>query len=99
MSSLVHFFGKKVDGKLGRFFGSYSEEEFETIMNKLDGTLPKDFVAWHMDWDEVDKGSKRIDEMKKIPLITEFSPFVITGETYADAEKALLRAKEREALE
>src|SRR5690606_15009485 len=95
-----HFIGMELENKqMGRFFGGWNDEEFNHIMNKLGGTLPKGFKVWHISEEEIERNSKRVQALKKLPYILEFNPFTITGEGYADAEKYLLRAKEREELE
>jgi hypothetical protein len=100
MKEMTHFIGKKDnDGTMGRFFGSLDEEEFEALMEKLDGQLPKGFVAWHISNEEIRTGSKRIDLLKKLPLYMEFNCFVHSGEVYADIEKALIKAKKNEIEE
>jgi hypothetical protein len=97
----LHFIGVKdlKTGKRGRFFGSYDDKEFESLMEELGGNFPKNYFAWHIEQEEIDKGSKRIDEIKKLPLVMAFNPFVITGETHADAREFLLRAKRDEDWE
>lgn len=94
MTEVLHFFGKRFEGgKIARFFNDYNDEAFDAVMEKLDGNLPQGFLAWHIPQSELDKGSKRIDKMKELPLIVQDTYF---GEQYVDAVKALLQAKDEE---
>lgn len=93
----LHFIGAKdAKGNRGRFFGSYDEKEFETMMNELNWKIPKNYVVYHLEEAEIEKGSKRVDVLKKLPFIMAFNPFSVTGETYADAKEFMKRALREE---
>lgn len=65
----VHYFGKKMDGKLARFFGSFSDDEFEALIQENGLELPKGWKAWHFDDHENITNSKRVQAFAKLPEI------------------------------
>ena len=94
-----HIITRTVDSVRGRYFGSLTDEEFDSLMEKNGNELPKGFAVYHIPQEEIDKGSKRVKELSELGLITTFSPFVEGGEAYASPLVQMLRAKNEEVLE
>ncbi|WP_163860367.1 hypothetical protein [Paenibacillus elgii] len=65
----VHYFGMKIDGKRCRFFGRFSDDEFEAAVKQVGGELPKKWVAWHFNDGEDISNSKRVQAFAQIPEI------------------------------
>lgn len=65
----VHYFGKKIDGTMARFFGNFSDDEFEEIIQQIGGILPKEWKAWHFEENEDITNSKRVQAFAKLPEI------------------------------
>lgn len=75
-----HIFGRRIDGKLGRFVGEYDDEKFQELTK--DG-LPAGWVAWHFEEGETYDNSKRARAVAKVPVIVDFFGY------WADAEQEL----------
>lgn len=66
-----HFFGKMIDGVLGRFRPEFSDEEFEAAIAHNGGYLPQGWKAWHLEDNEVVTNSKRVQALSKRPEIRD----------------------------
>lgn len=97
MNTTVHIIGKRFEeGKIGRFSSEFTDEQFDLLLNEIGGTLPQGFLAWHIALSELEKGSKRLERLKRYPVVTKFHPFADGGSTYANPLEELLSAKRRE---
>lgn len=43
-------------GLRGRFFGSYNDKDFETLLKEINGKLPKNYIIYHLDDSKIKKG-------------------------------------------
>ncbi|MEK4983570.1 hypothetical protein [Bacillus sp. FSL K6-6540] len=80
-----HYLGKRVEGVIGRFWPSFTDEEFETLLERIGGQLPRGWVAWHFEEGETIKNSKRVQIVGMRPLIKLNSP--VYGLTHPTKEK------------
>jgi len=81
----VHYLGKRIDGKIGRFGARFTDDEFEALVKRIGGYLPKGWVAWHFNEGETAHTSKRVQQVAKCPLILWESPMY--GRTHPSKEK------------
>lgn len=67
-----HIFCKKfLPGEQVRFAKIYTDQEFDAIMQRLNGRLPADWVVFHLGQYEHIKNSSRVWEIAKIPVATD----------------------------
>lgn len=93
----IHFFGKRFDGnKIGRFAMSCDDEEFDALMNELDGELPRGYMVWHIPQAEIEAGSKRIERLKEYPYVVQTT---FLGTHNAIVRDVLLREKKEQAFQ
>lgn len=65
--NVIHKFGKRVDGRLGTFFGTLRDAEFCRVTRY---GLPPGWVAWHVEESEIDDpSSPRVVEISELPIL------------------------------
>ena len=82
-----HFIGTTVGGQRARFNRELTEQEFQELLDRIGGELPKGFWAWHFEEDVDYKCSKRAQAVAKLPKVVDSIGAIV------DPVEAIVRAK------
>lgn len=88
----VHYFGRRVNGQLQRYWPRFSDADFEETMGRLGWRLPVGWVVWHFDDGETIRESKRVQAVAKYPMASLGTQF--PRREQVEAEMACLLARE-----
>lgn len=94
----IHIIGKRINKQYGRFKQVLDDAEFDAIIKEIGGHLPPGYVAWHISEREERKNSKRLQRLKKLPLVTKPNIFSPNGHHYANTCKELRKAAKESTL-
>lgn len=88
-----HFFGIKLGDKRGRFFGEFSDTDFDKLVyGRMGGRLPQNVFAWHLEDQEIKHNSRRVQAVGRLPIVINRAGY------WADAEEELMKMVREETI-